>query len=76
MKSSTDEIFSKSIKFFFCTILLMFCGPFTIYEAFKNQNHPFYIPVLILGAILSIGAIAIGFYSLKLLMTAIFGKKK
>ncbi len=50
-------------------------GPFLIYQAFKNEGHPFYWPVLILGIICAILAIYLGFRSVKIVMDAIFGKK-
>ena len=73
----TDKnLLVKGIKYLFFTILLMFSAPFAIYEAFKNQGHPLYWPVLILGVILAITAVAFGFYSIKLMVDAVFGKKK
>lgn len=73
----TDKnVLVKGIKYLFFTILLMFSAPFAIYEAFKNQGHPLYWPVLILGVILAITAVAFGFYSIKLIVDAVFGKKK
>ncbi|WP_149276059.1 DUF6095 family protein [Pareuzebyella sediminis] len=70
------DLLVKGIKFLFFTILLMFSAPFAIYEAFKNQEHPLYWPVLILGLILAIAAVSCGFYSIKLIVDAVFGKKK
>ncbi len=55
MPTTQSDSFYKSIKFFGLTVLLMFSGPGAIYEAFKNENHPLYLPVLILGFILSLG---------------------
>ena len=48
----------------------MFSGPVVLYQAFKNQDHPWYIPVLV------IGAVGMGFYSIKTLVDALFGRKK
>lgn len=56
-------------------MLAMFMGPFLIYEAFKNEGHPFYWPVLIVGIICAILAIYLGFRSVRIVMEAIFGKK-
>ncbi len=70
------ELFFKSIKYFGFTIALMFSAPFALYQAFKNQNHPLYLPVLVLGLIMALAAIALGFYSVKLLVDYIFYKKK
>lgn len=54
----------------------MFSGPIVLYQAFKNQDHPWYIPVLVVGSMLALGAIAMGFYSIKTLVDALFGGKK
>ncbi len=73
----TDKILLvKALKCLGYTVLLMFAAPFTFWQAFKNQEHPLYLPVVILAAILAIAAIGMGFYSIKVLMEAIFGGKK
>ena len=64
----------KGLKNIAYTIALMLTAPIVIYQAFKNQGHPFYWPVLIVGLILAIAAIAMGFYSIKLIMDALFNK--
>tara|TARA_R110002049_G_scaffold50271_3_gene142717 strand:- start:57 stop:290 length:234 start_codon:yes stop_codon:yes gene_type:complete len=74
--STQSDSFYKSLKFFALTIVLMFSGPTAIYQAFKNEDHPFYLPVLILGCILAIAALGVFYYSLRLMMTAIFGRKE
>jgi len=56
---------ADGIKTLIITVGMMFAAPFTIYEAFKNQEHPLYIPVLILGIILAILAIVFGFKGIK-----------
>lgn len=73
----TDKhLLIKGLKNIVFTIILMFSAPFAIYQAFKNQDHPLYWPVLILGLLLAVAAIAFGFYSIKLIVDAVFGKKK
>lgn len=66
----------KGIKRIAYTILLMFTAPAVIYQAFKNEGHPFYWPVLIVGLLLAIGAISLGFYSIKTIMDALFHKEE
>jgi len=65
----------KGVKFLTYTVALMFTAPFVLFQAFKNQEHPSYIPVLVLGIILAIAAIILGFYSVKVVVDAFFGKK-
>lgn len=55
--------------------MLMFTGPVVLYQAFKNQDHPLYIPVLVVGSLIALGAIAMGFLGIKTLVDALFGKK-
>ncbi len=74
MKTNKEQLY-KSLKYFAYTVICMFLGPVVIYQAFKNQDHPWYIPVLIIGLILALTAIALGFYSVILLTNSFFNKK-
>ena len=75
MKTDRDLLI-KGVKRLAYTMALMFSGPIVLYQAFKNQDHPWYIPVLIIGGVLALGAVAMGFYSIKTLVDALFGGKK
>ncbi|MCB0374064.1 MAG: hypothetical protein KDD31_13715 [Muricauda sp.] len=75
MRRTDKELLVKGIKSLGYTVLAMFMGPFLIYQAFKNEDHPFYIPVLILGIACAILAIYLGFRSVSIVMDAVFGKK-
>ncbi len=70
------DIFVKGLKFSAYTIALMFTAPIVLYQAFKNETHSFYWPILIIGALLAIAAISLGFYSMKTIMDALFDKQK
>ena len=70
------DLLIKGVKRLAYTLMLMFSGPIVLYQAFKNQDHPWYIPVLVIGSILALGAVAMGFYSIKTLVDALFGGKK
>lgn len=73
----TDKaLLIKGLKYIGITIALMFTAPVILSQAFKNEGHPFYWPVLIIGGVLAIGAIASGFYSIKVIMDALFAQKK
>jgi len=73
MKTDKDLLI-KGLKRIGYTILLMFGAPIVLYQAFKNEGHPFYWPVLIIGFLLAILAIGMGFYSIKTIMEALFSK--
>lgn len=73
----TDKVLLiKGIRYFAITVALMFTAPVVIYQAFKNEGHQWYWPVLIIGFVLAIAAISMGFYSIKVIMDALFAKKK
>ncbi len=76
MRNTDKDLLVKSLKHFGYTVLLMFTAPFVLYQAFKNEGHPLFIPVLIVGLLFTIAAMGMGFYSIKILMDAIFGSKK
>ena len=75
MRHTDKELLVKGLKSFGYTVLAMFAGPLLIYQAFKNEEHPFYWPVLILGALCAVLAIYLGFRSVGIVMDAVFGKK-
>jgi len=54
----------------------MFVAPFSIYQAFKNQEHPLYVPVLIFGIISAIAAISLGFLGVKTITDSFFNNNK
>jgi hypothetical protein len=75
MRRTDKELLVKGIKSFGYTVAAMFMGPFLLYQAFKNEGHPFFIPVLILGILFAGLAIYLGFRSVNIVMDALFGKK-
>ena len=57
-------------------LICCFIGPVIVHQAFKNQNHPLYFPVLILGFLFLIIALHYGFSGIKSLVNAILGEQK
>ena len=57
-------------------LICCFIGPVIVHQAFKNQNHPLYFPVLILGFLFLITALYYGFSGIKTLVNAILGERK
>ena len=73
----TDKtLLLKGVKRLAYTVALMFTAPVVLYQAFKNQDHPWYLPVLVLGGILAIAAVVMGFYGIRTLVNALFSKGK
>ena len=73
---TNKELLIKGVKYLAYTLVLMFTAPIVLFQAFKNTEHSFYIPVLVLGFILAIAAIVLGFYSINVLMDGIFTRNK
>lgn len=76
MKRTDKEELVRGVKSFLGTAALMFIAPILLYQAFKNQDNLLFWPVLIIGLILVITAIYMGFRSVNIVMNAVFGKKK
>lgn len=70
------DILVKGVKKLAYTVMLMFLAPIVIWQAFKNEAHPLYWPVLIVGIILAIAAVWMGFKGIATIMESLFGKKK
>jgi len=75
-KRTDKDLLVKGIKSFLYTIGAMFLAPVILYQAFKNQENVLFWPVLIIGLLLAIFAIYLGFRSVNIVIEAIFGKKK
>ncbi len=73
---TNKELLIKGVKYLAYTLVLMFTAPIVLFQAFKNTEHSFYIPVLVLGLLLAIAAIVLGFYSIKILMEGVFSRNK
>ena len=71
-KDINKEKLGKGIKFLAISIGLIFIGPSIIYSAFNNQDHPYYIPVLVVGVILAIAAIIMIFLGIIKTVNAFF----
>lgn len=65
----------RGLKRIFYGILAAFSGPVVIMQAFKNEGHPFYWPVLLVGLLLCAMAIGFGFWGIRELVAAFLGKK-
>ncbi len=75
-KRTNKELLGKGIQRMAISLIFMFISPVIIHSAFKNQDHPLYIPILVLGLIGAIFAIIMAFRGLKTIMDSMFGKKK
>jgi len=74
-KRTDKEILGKGINIMFICLFLMFSGPTILHIAFSNSEKPLYIPLLILGILLSLCAIITLLKGINTIMESLFGKK-
>ncbi|MBP2833940.1 hypothetical protein J8281_17215 [Aquimarina sp. U1-2] len=72
---TNKELLGKGIQRMAIALIFMFIGPVIIHSAFKNQEHPLYIPILIVGLSGAAFAIFMAFKGIRTIMDALFGKK-
>jgi hypothetical protein len=68
-------ILQKGIMIWLRALLFMATGPIVLSSAFKNQTHPLFVPVLVIGVVLSFFAIYFGFKAIKKLMEGLLSNK-
>jgi hypothetical protein len=69
-------LLQRGLKKMTVFLLCCFTGPVIVHQAFKNQEHPFYYPVLIIGLGVLVVAVFYGFTGIKTLVNAILGERK
>lgn len=74
--STNKEILTKGIKYLAFALPLLFIGPSVIFSSFKNQEHPFYIPVLGVGIIFCFLSIFLIFKGIQTIMKSLFDGNK
>lgn len=74
-KRTDKQLLGKGIQRMAIALICMFISPVVIHSSFKNQDHPYYIPILSLGLLVGAFAIFMAFRGLKTMMDAFFGKK-
>ena len=72
--ATNKEALARGVRTMATSLLFMFLGPGIIYQAFRNSEHPLYIPVLILGFVAAALAIYFGFKGINRIMNALFDK--
>jgi hypothetical protein len=73
--SKTDRtILFKGIKTLAFALLSLFMGPILLHTALSNTEKPLYLPLLILGIIVSGFAVFLLFKGIKIIMSSMFKK--
>ena len=66
---------AEGLKKIFISIFLMFLGPTLLFQSFKNENHPWFLPVLSISIVICVLSLFYGVKGLQSIMNAIFKKK-
>ena len=65
----TDKkILNRGLKYAVIALPMFFIGPTVLNSAFKNQGHPFFIPVLGIGIIICVLAVFFLFRALRTIL--------
>jgi hypothetical protein len=68
----TDKkILAKGLKYMGGALPMFFIGPVVIHSSFKNQGHPFFIPILGVGIIMCFAAIFLVAKGLRTIMSSL-----
>ncbi|ESU26611.1 hypothetical protein FLJC2902T_25850 [Flavobacterium limnosediminis JC2902] len=70
--ATNKTLLVKGIRYLAFSLPLMFIGPSIIHSSFKNQGHPFYIPILGLGVIFCIGSMFLMFRGIQTMIKGLF----
>jgi len=73
-KTDRDRLF-KGIKTLIFALLSLLMGPIMLSIAFSNKEKPLYIPILIVGCLISAMAIYLLFKGINTIMNSMFKKE-
>jgi uncharacterized protein HemY len=73
---TNKSVLAKGVKYLAGSLPLLFLGPVVITSAFKNENHPLYVYVLVLGIIIALAAMFLIFKGITTLLKSLFDADK
>lgn len=74
--NKTDRtLLLKGIKILVFALLSLFLGPIFLHTAISNPEKPLYIPILIVGCLISAMAVILLFRGINTIMNSMFKKK-
>lgn len=76
MQHTNKDLLFKGLKFLAAALPLCIIGPVVLFSAFKNQEHSWYIPILIFALTAMAAAIFLMFKGIGTLMKALFEPEK
>ena len=72
MKHTNKDLLLKGLKFLAGALPLSFIGPVVLFSSFKNQESPWFLPVLIFALAAMAAAIFLMFKGIQTVMKALF----
>ncbi|MFD0975164.1 DUF6095 family protein [Salinimicrobium gaetbulicola] len=72
MKHTNKSLLMKGLKYLAGALPLSFLGPVVLFSSFKNQEHAWFIPILIFALVAMAAAIFLMFKGIRTVMKALF----
>ena len=69
------QMLVRGIKTLVFALMTLFMGPIFLHIAFSNKEKPLYIPILIVGCLISAIAVFLIFRGIKTIMDSMFKKR-
>ena len=73
---TNKSVLAKGVKYLAGSLPLIFLGPVVITSAFKNENHPLYVYVLVFGIIIALAAMFLIFKGITTVLKSLFDADK
>ncbi len=72
MKHTNKNMLYKGLKFLAGALPLSFIGPVVLFSSFKNQEHVWFLPVMIFALLAMAAAVFLMFKGISTVMKALF----
>ncbi|NJW52833.1 hypothetical protein HC175_07855 [Salinimicrobium sp. CDJ15-91] len=72
MKHTDKNLLMRGLKFLAGALPLSFIGPVVLFSSFKNQEHEWFIPILIFALLAMAAAVFLMFKGISTVMKALF----
>ena len=72
MKHTNKTQLMRGLKFLAGALPLSFIGPVVLFSSFKNQDHVWFIPILILALLVMAAAVFLMFKGISIVMKSLF----
>jgi uncharacterized membrane protein len=70
--ATNKSVLAKGVKYLAGALPLLFLGPVVITSAFKNEKHPLYVYVLIIGILIALAAMFLIFKGINTVLKSLF----